>query len=85
MMRSGAVGSSLGSYPKGHRFKSCLRYYSLIVQLVEQAAVNRYVTGSSPVQRVAPKPRDNRFGVSIAESNIGKNIAVGFGSKDKRG
>lgn len=85
MMRGGADGSSLGSYPKGRRFKSYLRYYSLIVQLVEQTAVNRYVAGSSPVQRVPPKPRVKRFGVSIAESNIGKYIAVGFGSLNKRG
>ena len=35
--------------PEGRRFKSCLPYHCLIVQLVEHATVNRDVTGSSPV------------------------------------
>ena len=53
--------------------------------MVEHSAVNRVVVGSSPTERVPPKPRVKRFGVSIAESNIGKYIAVGFGSLNKRG
>ena len=42
-------GRASGLGPEGRRFKSCLPYHCLIVQLVEHAAVNRDVTGSSPV------------------------------------
>ena len=46
-------GSASGLGPEGRRFKSCLPDHfktkqSGIAQLVEQAAVNRWVVGSSP-------------------------------------
>ena len=53
--------------------------------MVEHTIVNRGVVGSSPTERVPPKPRVKRFGVSIAESNIGRYIAAGFGSLNKHG
>ena len=41
-------GSSSGTLPEGHRFKSCSRYFAQIAQLVEQRTENPRVAGSIP-------------------------------------